>query len=71
MYKAEFFSNGVPKSEAMIDAINGSVKNTSKSTVTTANPPKHANAAGETWSNMADAKKNVFTPADCTVAGNQ
>ena len=55
MYKAEFFSNDLEKSEATIDAVNGSAKNTSKSTVTTANPPKHAKAAGDTESNMADA----------------
>lgn len=55
MYKAEFFSNGLERSEAMIDASNGSAKKTSKSTVVTVNTQNPAKEAGEIEANMVDA----------------
>lgn len=57
MYKAEFFSSGLERSEAMIDASNGSATKTSKSTVVTVNTQNPAKEAGEIEANMLDANK--------------
>ena len=55
MYKVEFFSNGLERSEAIIDESNGSAKKTGKSTVVTVNTQNPAKEAGEIEANMVDA----------------